>query len=250
MNKAVQWLGLLVIGLYVLSGYAGAQEPAVAISQYISGQAIADTAASAVRQKIGTEVKDDDISIIAVYTPQDMQVAGGAVDLSAELPYGVRYNVPTVTNVIISQDGRIVGKVAVRFNVTRFQQVVVAKSGIAAKEVLAADKLGYDRRDIGRLAPGYLTDIDNAVGLVSRYPLALGTVVNESMLAKPILIKRGAMVNIVARFGGIEVKSAGQSLQDGSEGQLIRVQNVNSKKIVSARVLDETAVQVLTHNGR
>jgi len=47
----------------------------------------------------------------------------------------------------------------------------------------------------------------------------------------------------------MEVTSAGQALQDGIEGQLIRVQNINSTKVISAKVIDGTTVQVLTYRS-
>ena len=109
--------------------------------------------------------------------------------------------------------------------------------------------LRSERMDIGKLGAGYYTDLNKVVGLASRRSLKPGMVLIDSMLVKPVLVKRGAAVNIVARIGSLEVTALGQAMQDGTQGQLIKVQNVNSAKFISARVLDGTTVQVLTYKS-
>jgi flagella basal body P-ring formation protein FlgA len=69
------------------------------------------------------------------------------------------------------------------------------------------------------------------------------------MVNKPVLIKRGSMVILIALVGSMEVTASGQAMQDGYEGQLIRVKNVNSNKIVLGKVIEENKVQVLTHKS-
>lgn len=112
------------------------------------------------------------------------------------------------------------------------------------------DNLRYERADIGKVSAGYFTDMSKVVGLASRRSLKQGMVITDAMVAKPILIKRGSVINVVARIGSMEVTAMGQAMQDGVEGQLIRVQNVSSKKFMSAKVLDETTVQVLTYQSK
>ncbi|MDF2635242.1 MAG: flagella basal body P-ring formation protein FlgA, partial [Pelosinus sp.] len=74
-------------------------------------------------------------------------------------------------------------------------------------------------------------------------------VITDSMVNKPVLIKRGSMVILIALVGSMEVTASGQAMQDGYEGQLIRVKNVNSNKIVLGKVIEENKVQVLTHKS-
>ncbi|VEB41976.1 flagellar basal body P-ring biosynthesis protein FlgA [Chromobacterium violaceum] len=49
-------------------------------------------------------------------------------------------------------------------------------------------------------------------------------------------MKRGDAVSIVARQDGIEVTSAGEALANGRQGEVIRVRNTSSNKIINARV--------------
>ena len=58
------------------------------------------------------------------------------------------------------------------------------------------------------------------------------------------MMHRGAAITIQVRQGEMIVSAAGEALQDGSIGQRIRVQNLVSKRIVTAKVIDEATVEV------
>jgi flagella basal body P-ring formation protein FlgA len=44
------------------------------------------------------------------------------------------------------------------------------------------------------------------------------------------------MVEIIAEKGGMQIKTNGRALQDGSLNDMIRVQNIRSQRIISAVV--------------
>jgi flagella basal body P-ring formation protein FlgA len=77
-----------------------------------------------------------------------------------------------------------------------------------------------------------------------------GTPLTEAMVDKPVMVKRGATVNILVQVGDMIVAAGGLAMQAGREGELIRVQNVTSKRMVTARVVDRNTVQVKIYGGR
>ncbi|MEG6585103.1 flagellar basal body P-ring formation chaperone FlgA [Dendrosporobacter sp. 1207_IL3150] len=219
-------------------------------SQVISGQILVDEAISAIRNKVGSAIASSDLSVTPINELQDVLIPLGQISLNIELPYGIRYNAPTIARISISTDGTLYTRLNSSFEVKQYGKVVVAAKPISRNQVLAAEDLRYERTDIGRLNAGYFTNTEKVAGMQVRRPIVPGELISETMLAKPIIVKRGSIINILARIGDIEVKAAGQAQQDGSQGQIIRVQNTNSKKSVSARVLDEGTAQVVTFNGR
>jgi flagella basal body P-ring formation protein FlgA len=52
------------------------------------------------------------------------------------------------------------------------------------------------------------------------------------------------MIHITAKVGDANVQTQGIALQDGKDGQVIRVRNTVTKKIVSGTVIDADTVQV------
>lgn len=219
------------------------------VSQSISRQTLIDKAILAIRHETNQKLDDNDISITPIGIVQDVIAPLGKIDLTAYLLYGVRYNMPTNIMISVNVDGQAFTKVPLKFDVKRYGQVVVSATEISRAEVLSPQNLRYERMDLGRLGAGYFTDTTKIFGLTARRALNPGMIITNSAVVKPVVIKQGATVNILARVGSMEVTSAGQALQDGIEGQLIRVQNINSTKIISAKVIDGTTVQVLTYRS-
>lgn len=176
--------------------------------------------------------------------PDNITVPAGDITIRAEIPYGIRYNTPTLVNLIITSSQGYNSTISLSFIIRKYEKVVVAARDIAVNESLHSGNLRYERRNISNLAQGYKTDITQVYRLVAKQRLTAGTVINNYMLRKPIVIKRGQMINIIARVGNLEVGALGQAMQNGYSGQLIRVRNLASKKIIVAKVIDRATVMV------
>lgn len=121
-------------------------------------------------------------------------------------------------------------------------EVLVSAGPIAAGKALTAADVRPERRNVTQMADAIGTSED-AVGQSSRRALREGQVLQARLLNKAVLVKRGAAVRIVARHGGVSVQNAGESLQAGSLGDIVRVRNTASGKTLSARVVDEGVVE-------
>lgn len=214
--------------------------------QSISGQAVIRKGIAAIQQQIGDSVTSEDMSIVPIGSVQDIAAPIGNVVLTPSLPYGIHYNVPTIVTVGVSVNEQPISKVNLKFNIKLYRQVAVANSQIGVGEILTVDNVRYERMDVGKLETGYFTDLNKVLGLAARRSFSPGMVIMDSSVSKPVLVKRGSTVNIVAYIGDMTVTAVGQAMQDGSEGQLIRVQNSNSMKIITGKVVDGNTVQVLT----
>jgi flagella basal body P-ring formation protein FlgA len=218
-------------------------------SQLISGQLLIDKAVTTIRSQVGADIGIDNLTISPVGQVQDVVAPPGDVVLNASLLYGIHYNMPTTVIASVNINGRAYNKVGLRFDVKLYRQVAVAARTIDAGEIVSDDCVRYERMDSGRLAAGFVTDKSKIIGLMTRRQVTPGTVITDSMVNRPAIVKRGSMVTLLARMGNMEVTTAGQAMQDGCEGQLIRVLNVNSKKVVFGKILNDSTVQVLTYNG-
>lgn len=219
-------------------------------SQTVKGQTLIDKGIMTIKEQIGSSASSADLTILPIGNVQDIQASVGNIAITSSLPYGVKYNTPTTLRMTVNVNGQATATMNLRFDVKLYRQVTVAASQISQGEVLTSEKLRYERMNTGRLATGYFTDMSKVIGLETRRPLTPGMVITDLMLNKPIVIKRGNLVNIVARIGSMEVTTVGKAMQDGYVGQLIRVQNINSNKFISGKVLDEGTVQVLTYSSK
>lgn len=212
-------------------------------SQTVSGRQLAEAAQSfLIRTAAGS-------TVTLLELPADLPAPAGKLELAPELYGAIRYAGQTAVQVAVRADGRSFVKVPVQFEVRRLLDVVVATTNLNAGDILTEQSVRLERMDAGKLAAGYLTELDKAIGLQVRYALPPGSVIGERNLTRPILIKRGENVKIVARVGELEVVANGVTFAQGAAGDLVRVQNLVTKKFLTGRVQNDKSVLVLNQPG-
>jgi len=113
-------------------------------------------------------------------------------------------------------------------------KVAVTAGPVAAGQLLADEDIVYERRDISALSD--TIGAQAAVGQASKRSLRAGEVLRQSQLTAPILVKRGDPVVMLARIEAIEVSTAGEALDSGALGAVVRVRNVANGRVVRMRV--------------
>ena len=121
-------------------------------------------------------------------------------------------------------------------------QVAVTSAPVTANTPLQAGNV--------TMVPDSISSLLGAIGLSSRRSLRAGEVLRQGQLAAPMLIKRGSAVNIVARKEQVEVSMAGEALDPGALGEVIRVRNAASGTVIRARVVDAGVVEPADISGR
>lgn len=125
-----------------------------------------------------------------------------------------------------------------------YGDVVVLARPVARGVPIPGASLTVERRDLGALAAGALQDPAGAVGMLPRRALPQGAVLSAAMLQAAPLVRRGQQVTIQAEAAGLSVKSAGEALADGSQGELVRVRNLLTNKVITAIVMAPGEVRV------
>lgn len=141
-------------------------------------------------------------------------------------------------------DDKDAGRVRVSAQVDLTVEALVATRSLGRGHVLDETDLSLTMVPIGQ-AKGALTDPAVAVGSTLKTSLAAGEPVKDRHLTKSIMIKKGDLITIVAQQGGLKVTASGQARQDGALGDTISVINVNSKKIVTGRVIAPDQVEII-----
>ena len=216
----------------------------IAEARMLEASEVANAAVGEVYRQADALPGDERLQVRVLSLPEGIEVPEGEVKLQVDLLYGLRYNAPTVARVVAMQDTQKVGQAILRLDVRQYQEVVVAARMLPGKTLLQLGDLKKIRLETGRLPNGFLLDSSKALGQQLQRPLRSGEVLMDSMLLQPLAMRRGAAITIQVRQGEMLVSAAGEALQDGSIGQRIRVQNLVSKRIVTAKVIDEATVEV------
>jgi flagella basal body P-ring formation protein FlgA len=115
-------------------------------------------------------------------------------------------------------------------------QALVAKEYLRRGRILSREDLVPKQFELNQLKFGYFTDINEVLGKTLKRHLNRGAVLTPSNIVVTKVIKRGERVSIIAETGGISVRASGEALEDGGLGDIIRVKNLNSKKVIEARI--------------
>jgi len=213
-------------------------------SQTVPAEQLKTVSIAAIRQLLGPAADSGNITIDSTGEIRDLQVSTGIMKLSATVPSGVHYSAPTTVAVRVDVQDRSPVTAILHYDIRLYHSVVIVGHDIGAHELITPGAVHLERLEVGRLSGGYFTDVAEVAGYASKRPLAPGMVIAKSMLEKPLLIKRGAMVVILAKAGSLQVSAQGEALQDGRSGQLIRVMNSQSRKIILAQIIDADTVLV------
>lgn len=74
--------------------------------------------------------------------------------------------------------------------------------------------------------------------------IPINTIIYRNKLAKKMLVAKDSNVKLIFRADGIEAVSSGRALEHGVQGDIIKVENLESKRVVSGEVISEGVVRI------
>ncbi|MBB1090927.1 flagellar basal body P-ring formation protein FlgA [Rhodopseudomonas palustris] len=139
------------------------------------------------------------------------------------------------------------GNVPVRLRVTgtavETLATVVLTRPVERNEVIKISDVAIERRPKAEVASDAIAR-DAVIGMQARRALRSGQIVRSTDLAKPDLVTRDQGVTLIYQAAGIYLTSRGKALETGTEGDVVNVLNLQSKRTVSATVVGRGQVMV------
>lgn len=132
--------------------------------------------------------------------------------------------------------------VPVRISETR--QIMVLNRSMGRGEIVTADAVSLQERDITSLPYGYLINLAEVVGKTIKRPLTAGSVLTPDALESQRIIKRGQSVTLLSRIGTLEIRALGTALADAAQGDRLRVENASSRRVVEGIVRTADIIEV------
>lgn len=125
-----------------------------------------------------------------------------------------------------------------------YQIIVVLTHPIQRGEILTRQHLALERREVTNLRDDFVTQLEQVENKQVTRQLDSGTVLSLRNLVEPKLIKRGDRVVISTTKSDFSIKMSGIAMMDGTKGQLIRIKNQSSGRIINATVIEPGLVSV------
>jgi flagella basal body P-ring formation protein FlgA len=146
--------------------------------------------------------------------------------------------------VVVKINGVVKNKVKLSGWVDIFQPVVCASRDLKRGERINEDDLYLVKRNISHLSSKILTDMNKIIGLMAKHNVKKDSCLKEWMFEKFPIVDKGDIVTILAESGDLKVTAPGRVLMKGYEGELVKVENLMSKKEIYAKVVNGSMVAV------
>jgi flagella basal body P-ring formation protein FlgA len=122
-------------------------------------------------------------------------------------------------------------------------EVAVLAQALNRGDVLQSADLALERRPKNTV-PSDAVGAEQALGLALRRPLRAGQPLRPTDLVKPQLVAKNETVTIVYEVPGITLTVRGKALESGAAGELVNVQNLQSKRTIQGTVTGQGVVTV------
>ncbi|MEI5638159.1 MULTISPECIES: flagellar basal body P-ring formation chaperone FlgA [unclassified Pseudoalteromonas] len=129
----------------------------------------------------------------------------------------------------------------VHVRIDRLFPVLVSANMLEKGSIITAEdiKKEYQPKRFRRVS--YIEEAKLIIGSRSKRNIREGQAFTQRHIC---MVCKGDGVTIFAKSGGLVIKTAGEALQDGNKGDLVRVKNARSGKTLRARVIDVETVEV------
>jgi flagella basal body P-ring formation protein FlgA len=179
-----------------------------------------------------------------IHKPKDFIVSAGSKDikLSPRLVQTGSKNQARIEIAVLSGSNKIAVRqvtfALVYDNRQAVTKVDIPEGGIISPENIKIEKIQSHDPEPSNWKPPY--------SLIAKTRLPANTVLRPNMLRSlesPILVKRNQNVVIRIERPGFLITASGKTMQDGKAGEYIKVRNMDSQRIIMARISKDGTVE-------
>ncbi len=136
-------------------------------------------------------------------------------------------------------------KVFIPVTIKFYSTVVVATSPLSRGTTITSNDVTLDRRQIANHLGGYFTTLSDVIGREVRQPIRLGSIIQQNATDAEKIVKKGQPVTLRSGSSRFKVITSGKALNNGILGDIIRVQNSKSERIVEGTIVAPGIVEIL-----
>ena len=120
-----------------------------------------------------------------------------------------------------------------------------ASRSIAREEAIDGSAIDLSEGPLRGVPIKRLLTIDALTGLTARRAIAAGEPLTAAALHVPPLVKSGDSVDVTVRIGLVSVTGTGIASGSGQVGDVIRVMQPNSSRLLTGRIVGTGAVEIV-----
>ena len=125
-----------------------------------------------------------------------------------------------------------------------YYPVVTAQEPLQRGKPITEAQLSIKPMDILSLRDGFFDNTTPVLGQIPKQSIAPGHPLSQNNIEAPKLVKRGNFVSIVTHRPGFAIEAQGKALGDGALGAKIKVENMESKRIIEGIVTGPEKIEL------
>jgi flagella basal body P-ring formation protein FlgA len=125
-----------------------------------------------------------------------------------------------------------------------FEDVIVTAKPLLKGQNIDTSAVTFQKHNIALLRNGYYVKNSRFEQLQARRNLKRGAVLTPKNLSPRLMVRSGQQVTLVLDYNGLQIKSTGTALKSATLGQVVKVRNSQSLRVVEGIVSGEALVRV------
>jgi len=142
-------------------------------------------------------------------------------------------------------NGKKEDRVSVSGVVSIYETVLCVKRSYSKGEMLSKENVYMEKRKMNDLDDTFIKSFDEIDGKILKSAVNRQESLKPGFFSVPPLIQKGDIVTLIARYENLLIVTTGVSIEDGFENELIKVENLDSGKLVRGIVKKKSKVEVV-----
>lgn len=150
-----------------------------------------------------------------------------------------------VATVQIKRNGEVLQELNVKGNTTPMVKVAVLRHTAMPNTVLSQEDLTEISMPKSAVRSNIFYSMNELIGMSAKRTLAANQMISKNDITPPILVKRNELITVVYQNGLVRLSTKARALDNGSQGDMVTLENTTSKKPFQAKITGPQQAEVL-----
>ena len=142
-------------------------------------------------------------------------------------------------------EGEKEDRVSISGVVAVYETVLHTTRAYAKGETISPETVYLEKKNIFELTEKGIKTVEEIAQKILKSSIRKGAVLKHSLLMDPPLIKKGDMIQLIAKNETLSIVTSGISREDGFKNTVITVENISSGKLVRGIIKGTSKVEVM-----
>jgi len=111
-----------------------------------------------------------------------------------------------------------------------------SRNNIDRGAIVAATDIEKNLRWLTHPPAGAMQNPEKIIGMEARHSIRAGSVIKQRLLQRPLIIRKGHRLSVAVQQRGFRLSTEVIALEDGADGDTIKVRNAKTEKLLWAKI--------------